>query len=56
MRREDDSEETIGNRLNVYREQTEPVIGFYRKRGNLTTVDADGSIDDVQARLVDALS
>ena len=51
VRREDDNEETIGNRLNVYREQTAPVVEFYRERGNLATVDADGSIDDVQERL-----
>jgi adenylate kinase len=33
VQREDDNEETIGNRLNVYRENTEPLIDFYRKRG-----------------------
>ncbi len=55
LQREDDNEETIENRLNVYREQTEPVIDFYRKRGNLTNVDAAGSIDEVNARLVSAL-
>ncbi len=49
--RADDNEETIGNRLSVYREQTEPVVGYYRTRGNLLEVDADGSIDDVYARL-----
>ena len=53
--RADDNEETIGNRLDVYRDQTEPVIGFYRSLGNLLVVDADGSIDDVYARLTDAL-
>jgi len=55
LKREDDNEETIQNRLNVYREQTAPVVDFYRKRGDLSTVDADGSIEDVQARLLDAL-
>jgi adenylate kinase len=53
--RADDNEETIGNRLTVYREQTEPVIGYYRSRGNLLVVDADGSIDDVYGRLTKAL-
>ena len=55
VQREDDNEETIGNRLNVYREQTEPVVEFYRRRGKLSTVDADGAIETVQARLVSAL-
>jgi len=51
IQREDDNEETIGQRLNVYRDQTEPVIEFYRQRGKLTTVDADGPIDEVYERL-----
>ena len=55
IQREDDNEETIRNRLDVYREQTEPVVEFYRKRGRLTVVDADGAIDDVYTRLVAAL-
>lgn len=54
--RADDNEETIGNRLTVYREQTEPVIGYYRSRGNLLVVDAEGSIDDVYGRLTKALN
>ena len=55
IQREDDNEETIGNRLDVYREQTEPLIEFYRKRGLLKTVDAEGSIDEVYERLLAAL-
>ena len=56
IQREDDNEETISNRLNVYRENTEPLIDFYAKRDKLTTVNAEGSIDDVYERLVTALS
>ncbi|MDH3748566.1 MAG: adenylate kinase [Gammaproteobacteria bacterium] len=56
IHREDDNEETIGNRLNVYRENTEPVVEFYRKRDRLTMVDADGPIDVVYERLLDAIS
>ena len=56
IQREDDNEETIGNRLNVYRENTEPVVEFYRKRDRLTTVDADGEIDAVYERLKTALA
>jgi adenylate kinase len=53
--REDDNEETIGNRLSVYREQTEPLIDFYRKRDLLKTIDATGTIDEVYERLLAAL-
>jgi len=55
IQRDDDNEETIRNRLEVYREQTEPLIEFYQKRGKLTTVDADGGIDEVYDRLVAAV-
>lgn len=56
IQREDDNEETIGNRLEVYRENTEPLIDFYRKRNKLVTISAEGSIDEVYDRLLDALS
>ncbi len=55
LQRDDDNEETIRNRLTVYREQTEPVVGFYEQRGLLRTVDAAGSIDEVYGRLSQAL-
>ncbi|MEO1201597.1 MAG: adenylate kinase [Pseudomonadota bacterium] len=55
VQRQDDNEETIKNRLDVYREQTEPVIAFYEKRGNLTSIDAVGSIDEVSSRLMAVL-
>ena len=53
--REDDNEEVIGNRLQVYRNQTEPLVEFYRKQGKLKTVDADGTIDAVYERFLAAL-
>ena len=55
LQRDDDQEETIGQRLNVYREQTEPVVSFYEKRGRLKTVEAEGEIDEVYQRLVAAI-
>jgi len=55
IHREDDNEETIGNRLEVYRENTEPLVDFYRKRNRLTTVDAEGQIDEVYERMTAAL-
>jgi adenylate kinase len=56
IQREDDNEETIGNRLNVYRENTEPLIDFYKQRGKLTTIDAQGPIDEVYERLTAGIS
>ena len=55
IQREDDNEETIGNRLEVYRQQTEPLVDFYRERDHLQTVDADGSIDEVYERMLEGL-
>ena len=56
IQREDDNEETISNRLEVYRENTEPLIEHYRGRGKLLTVDAEGPVNEVYDRLVAALS
>jgi len=55
IQREDDNEETISNRLEVYRSQTEPLVEFYRGKNKLKVVDAAGSIDEVYGRFVDAL-
>jgi adenylate kinase len=55
IQREDDNEETIRNRLDVYRENTEPLIEFYKEREKLTTIDAEGEIDEVYARLLESL-
>ena len=55
QQREDDNEEVIRNRLDVYREQTEPLVEFYRKQGKLQTVDADGTIDEVYDRFLQAI-
>jgi adenylate kinase len=52
LQREDDNEEVIRNRLDVYREQTEPLVDYYRKQGKLKTVDAAGTIDEVYARFL----
>lgn len=55
VQREDDNEEIIGNRLNVYRRQTEPLVALYRGQDKLRTVDADGSVDEVYGRFLEAL-
>ena len=56
VQREDDNEETIGNRLAVYRGQTEPLVEYYRSRGKLKTVNAEGAIEEVYERLRSELS
>ena len=54
--RQDDNEETIRRRLQVYREQTEPLIAFYRDRQQLVAVDGDRVMELVTAQLQQALS
>jgi adenylate kinase len=49
--RPDDNVETVRERLAVYRERTQPLIDYYAKQGLLRRIDADGSLDDVDARL-----
>jgi adenylate kinase len=55
IQREDDNETTIRSRLDVYTEQTEPVIDYYRERSKLRTVEAEGTIDEIYERLRQAL-
>lgn len=54
--RQDDTEETIRNRLQVYRQQTAPLIEFYQQRQQLVTLNGDQSIDDVTANLKQAIT
>lgn len=53
--RKDDKENVIRNRLKVYREETAPLIAHYEAKGLLRTVRADGSLDEVEARIREAL-
>lgn len=54
--REDDKEEVITRRLEVYQEQTAPIISFYRTEGLLITISATGSVSEITERAVSALS
>ena len=54
--RADDTEDVIRHRLGVYAEQTAPISQVYDARGLLAQVDGLGDVDDVTARLLDALS
>lgn len=53
--RADDSEETVRERLRVYYKTTFPLIEYYSKQGKLITVDGNGAIDEVYARITAAL-
>ncbi|KWX02688.1 Adenylate kinase [Carbonactinospora thermoautotrophica] len=55
FQRDDDREETIRHRLEVYQEQTAPLIGFYAERGVLVGIDAAGPVDEVTERAITAL-
>jgi adenylate kinase len=55
LQRADDTEETIANRLQVYQQQTAPLIEYYAGRELLRVVAAEGAIDDVYRRLQTAL-
>ena len=54
--RDDDKEEVIARRLEVYTEQTAPIIAFYRQEGLLITIPAVGPVGDITAGAIRALS
>jgi len=45
--REDEKSEAVKKRLDVYKKQTEPLVDYYRKKGNLKEIDASRSVDEV---------
>jgi adenylate kinase len=53
VQREDDTEEAVLRRLELYEKETAPVIDFYRRLGKLVVVDGSGDSDDVFERLVE---
>ena len=53
--RDDDKPETVKKRLDVYHEQTQPLIDYYTKAGALRTVDGTIDIDEVFAAIVKIL-
>ena len=56
FQRPDDSEATIGKRLEVFEAQTRPLVEYYGARGLLARVDAEGDINAVTQRLEAALA
>jgi adenylate kinase len=55
QQRADDREDVVRNRLEVYREQTEPLVDFYDTRGQLVRIDAEGSVEEVTERVLATL-
>jgi adenylate kinase len=55
VQRDDDTEETVRERLRVYSENTEPVVEHYRERGELVEVDGEGTPDEVFAAIADVV-
>jgi len=53
--RDDDNEEVVKKRLRTYEEQTKPIIQHYESTGKLKRIEGDGSIDEVQNRLLAAI-
>ncbi len=49
--REDDKPEVVRHRLEIYRQQTEPLIEYYREQGMLVDIDASRSIEDIERQL-----
>jgi adenylate kinase len=55
FQRDDDREETVAHRLNVYETQTAPLVDYYRRMGILQEIDGVGKIDDIRDRVIKAL-
>ncbi|MFS4092685.1 adenylate kinase [Streptomyces sp. AF1A] len=53
--RDDDSEDTVRTRLEVYHTQTEPIIDYYKAQGLVVTISALGPVDEITQRALEAL-
>jgi adenylate kinase len=56
MQRADDKEDVVRERMRTYTQKTQPLIDYYKQKGLLVTVDANGSPDEVYGRLGKALA
>jgi len=52
IQRSDDNIESITNRINIYRQQTEPLLEYYKSRELLIIIDGNGEIDQVYGRIL----
>jgi adenylate kinase len=55
FQRDDDQPKTVRHRLDVYADQTAPLIGFYEESGKLVAIDALGAVEDITERAINAL-
>jgi adenylate kinase len=55
VQRKDDQPETIANRLDVYEEQTRPILGYYQGRVTVHRIDGNQTVDEVSADIERAL-
>jgi len=55
LQRDDDREETVRARLDVYETQTTPLVDYYRRRGIMREIDGVGKVADIQNRMIKAL-
>jgi len=55
FQRDDDNEDTVTKRLNTYREQTEPLVEYYRSEGKILDIEGEGDIKDIYGRIRSAL-
>ena len=55
IQRKDDNIETVENRINVYEEQTAPLIGYYKEAGSLVDFDGEASLDEVFDAIVQSI-
>jgi adenylate kinase len=53
--RDDDKEEVVRNRLEVFRNNTEPVLEYYRKQKDIISIDGLGSIEEVNKKVLNKL-
>jgi len=53
--RTDDEEDVVKHRLEVYAQETAPIVGFYAEQGVLSTIDATGSVEAITERALKAL-
>ena len=56
IQRSDDNIQSITNRINIYREQTEPILEYYKSKGLLIAIDGNGEIDKVYDHILKSTS
>ena len=56
IQREDDKPETVRNRLNVYDQQTSPLVDYYSKVGKLRSINVDGPRDEITNKILELVN